>query len=452
LRLKNITSLLSPQLVLALSFIALISLGAILLSLPVSSTAPTHFVDALFTATSAACVTGLVVVDTGSHWTLFGQIVILLLIQFGGLGIMTFTSFIILIIARRLSFWDRDIMEISLGGDRRQPLGHLLWAIFGLTLVFEIFGAIILTLRFSADYSWLRASYLGTFHAVSAFCNAGFSIFNDNMVGYQSDVITNLTIAMLIFFGGIGFWVLFDLKNIFKYKRNLHSTTLHTRLVVVMSLLLIAVGFVVFTVIEWNRAFHAMPIPTKFVAALFHAVSARTAGFNSVDIATFSNASIFLFLILMVIGASPGSCGGGIKTSTFAVLLAMTYSRIKNQKQVRLSKRGIPDGTVSKAIAITAAALLIISIFCFLLLVTENVGHADIPQRTLFIDVLFETISAFGTVGLSMGLTPVLSLPGKILIILLMTIGRVGPVTLVLALTGIHQKNIKYAEENVWIG
>ncbi len=390
--------------------------------------------------------------DTGSHWTPFGHIVILMLIQFGGLGIMTFTSFIIFVVAHRLSFWDRDIMEYSLGSDESQQLGHLLKTIFGLTLFFEILGAIALTSRFSADYSIVRAAYLGLFHAVSAFCNAGFSLFSDNMVGYQSDIAVNLTIAGLIVFGGIGFWVLFDLKNVLKHKRNLHSTILHTRLVIYMSAALVAFGFVVFSVIEWNRAFTGMPIPTKLVAAFFHSVSARTAGFNTVDIATFSNGTIFLLLILMIIGASPGSCGGGIKTSTFAILLAMTYSRVKNQKQVRLSNRGLPERTVSKAIAITASALLIICLFCFLLLLTENSGQVGTPDRTLFIDVLFESVSAFGTVGLSMGLTPTLSMPGKILIVLLMMIGRIGPVTLVLALTGIHQKNIKYAEEIVWVG
>lgn len=343
-------------------------------------------------------------------------------------------------------------MEYSIAGDKTQPLGHLLWAIFLLTLAFEGIGATILTFRFATDYPLLQAAFLGIFHAISAFCNAGFSLFSTNMVNYRADVVVNLTVVMLIVFGGIGFWVLFDFKNILKHKRKIHSTTLHTRLVVYTSAVLIAIGFVIFMVIEWDGAFRSMPLPTKMMAALFHSVSARTAGFNTVDIATFSNSSLFLLLILMLIGASPGSCGGGIKTSTFAILLAMTFARTKNQKQVRLFNRGVSERTVSKAIAITAAALLIISLCCFILLITENYGHDNVPPRTLFIDVLFESISAFGTVGLSMGLTPLLSIPGKILIIILMFIGRIGPVTLTLALTGIHQINIRYAEENVWVG
>ncbi len=452
MRKKKFTLSLSPQLGLALSFIALILLGGIILSLPMCSTVETSFVDALFTATSAACVTGLIVVDTSSHWTMFGQIVILLLIQLGGLGIMTFTSFIILIFARRLSLWDRDIMEYSLGGDKSQPLAHLLWAVILLTLTFELIGAVILTFRFSAEHSLGHAAFLGIFHAISAFCNAGFSLFSTNMMAYQSDMVVNLTIMALVVLGGIGFWVLYDLKNLLRHRRNIHSTTLHTRLVIVMSLILIGFGGAVFMVVEWNAAFRELPMSTKLLAAFFHSVSARTAGFNTVDIATFSNSSLFLLLLLMLIGASPGSCGGGIKTSTFAILLAMTNSRVRNRKQVRLSNRGIPERTVSKAIGLTATALLVITVFCFALLITESTVHPDLDQRTLFIDVLFETLSAFGTVGLSMGLTPVLSVPGKILIIMLMYIGRIGPVTLTLALTGIHQKKIRYAEENVWVG
>ncbi len=449
---KNITKI-SPQLGLALSFFTAIFLGAVLLSLPISSVGhSTSFLDALFTATSATCVTGLIVVDTGTHWTLFGHIVILVLIQFGGIGIMTFTSLIILIFARRLSLWDRDIMEQSVAADRSQPLSRVLIAVFLLTFVFELIGATILTWRFAAHFELGKAAFLGLFHAISAFCNAGFSLFTTNLMDYQADLIINVTTMLLIILGGIGFWVLFDLKNIVKHKRYRHSTTLHTRLVLHVSLILIVLGATTLLLLEWQHAFRGMPNATKLTAAFFHAVSARTAGFNTIDLTRLTNSSLFLLSLLMFIGASPGSCGGGVKTSTFAILLAMIFARLKNQKQVRLYHRGVPESAVAKAIGITAAGLLIISLFSFFLLITENAAQSNIPERTLFIEVLFETVSAFGTVGLSMGLTTVLSPLGKVFIILLMYIGRLGPITLTLALAGVHQKNMRYAEENVWVG
>ncbi|MBN1479781.1 hypothetical protein JXA70_05880 [candidate division KSB1 bacterium] len=450
---KIYTGKLSPQAGLALSFFLLIVIGAVLLSLPVSTTGDrVSLIDAIFTATSATCVTGLVVVDTGSHWSLFGQIVILVLIQLGGLGIMTFSSFVIVLFARRLGMWDRGVLEQSFAGDAKMSPRFLLWMIILLTLVLESLGATLLTVRFAQDYPTLQALYLGIFHSISAFCNSGFSLLQNSMMSYRDDYIINLTVMTLIIFGGLGFWVLYDLKNIFTPKIKSHTISLHTRLVITVTLVLVLFGFVALFGLEWHNALVNMPIMEKLMAALFQSVTARTAGFNTLDIAALTNSSIFVLLILMLIGASPGSCGGGIKTTTFVIVLAMIYTRMKNGKQVQLCNRGIPDSTVSKAIGITSLAIVLIVIVCFLLLITEGPAHPDSAERTLFINVAFEVVSAFGTVGLSMGLTSQLSTIGKILIMSMMYIGRLGPITLVLALAGNQAKTIRYAEDNVWVG
>ncbi|MBN1560119.1 hypothetical protein JW998_07695 [candidate division KSB1 bacterium] len=450
---KGYLSALSPQAGLAFSFVLVILLGSALLSLPISSkTGHIRFIDALFTAASATCVTGLIVVDTNSYWTTFGQMIILCLIQIGGLGTMTFTSFVVLLIARRLGIWDRQVLEQSLTGTARKSLSQLLLAAIALTFILESVGAIVLSWRFAQDYAAGKAIYLGIFHSISAFCNAGFSLFETSLIDYRGDVIINIAIMVLIISGGLGFWVLFDLKNFIKRRNKMHAASLHTRLVIRITLILISAGFIALLLLEWQFALKGMSMTEKAWAALFQSVTARTAGFNTLDISTLTNGSLFILLILMIIGASPGSCGGGIKTTTFAVILMMIYARMRNQKQVQLFKRGLPDTTISNAIGIAASAMVVICVMCLALLIAESLSRPLIPQRVLFIEVIFETISALGTVGLSMGLTPMLSLVGKIVIILLMYIGRVGPITLILALAGVHTKNIRYAEDNVWVG
>ncbi|MBN1466271.1 Trk family potassium uptake protein [candidate division KSB1 bacterium] len=450
---KKYVRALSPQAGLALSFMLVILLGTALLSLPVSSKAgPVPFIDALFTAASATCVTGLIVVDTNSYWSTFGHIIILCLIQIGGLGTMTFSSFVVLLVGRRLGIWDRQVLEQSFTGAARKSLIQLLWVAFLLTFLLEGVGAIILSCRFAEDHAVGQAIYLGVFHSISAFCNAGFSLFEANLLHHRGDFIINITIMTLIVLGGLGFWVIFDLKNLIGRKNKIRSASLHTRLVVRVTFFLISAGCIALLLLEWHSALRGLPIAEKVMAALFQSITARTAGFNTLDIPSLANGSIFILLILMIIGASPGSCGGGIKTTTFAVVLAMIYARLRNQKQVQFFKRGIPDATVSNAIGIAAAAFVIVSTMCLLLMITESSTHALMPQRTLFVAVFFETISAIGTVGLSMGLTPVLSLAGKIIIVLLMYVGRIGPVTLTLALAGVHARNLRYAEDNIWVG
>lgn len=378
--------------------------------------------------------------------------IILLLIQVGGLGIMTFSSFVIVLFARRLGLWDRGVLEQSFAAETKLSPRHLLWTIILFTLVLESIGAVLLAVRFAQDFPLLRAIYLGIFHSISAFCNAGFSLFHTSLSFYQSDYIINFTVMSLIVFGGLGFWVLYDLKNVFLPKRITRSTSLHTRVVISVTLFLIIFGGIALLGLEWQNTLANLPIMEKVIAALFQSVTSRTAGFNTLDIGSLRNGSIFLLLIFMLIGASPGSCGGGIKTTTFVTILAIIYTRMKNGKQVQIFNRGISDRTVSKAIGITSATIVLVALVCFLLLITESTSAPDMSERTLFIDAVFEVTSAFGTVGLSMGLTSQLSTIGKVLIILLMYIGRLGPITLALAVAGTQAKSIRYAEDNLWVG
>ena len=443
----------SPQLSLLLSFLLIIIIGTILLALPYSTNeGHSSFVNALFTATSATCVTGLIVVDTGTYWTPFGQGVILALIQLGGLGIMTFSMFFAYLIAGRLSVHSRKLMEHSLVSPRTPRLGRLLLLIILLTFLIELIGAIVLTFRFLQDFHFSKAVYVALFHSISSFCNAGFSLFSDSLVGYQNDAVINITVMILIILGGLGFWVLLDVRNMFKRKRLFGTTSLHTKIALAMSFALIVFGFVALLLFEWNKGFTDLPLRSKLLASAFQAVTPRTAGFNTLDINSLTNSSLFLLLFLMLVGASPGSCGGGMKTTTFAVILAMIRSRVRNQKQITVFNRGIPEETISRAIGITFFALLAVFLFTMLLLITEHPQGVQTGNRHLFLKVIFEVFSALGTVGLSMGLTSVLSTAGKIIITILMLAGRIGPVTLALAIAGQRSLNIRLAEENFWVG
>lgn len=432
---------------------SIILLGALILCLPCSTTAGrASFVDALFTSASATCVTGLAVVDTGTYWSIFGQIVILVLIQIGGLGIMTFSTFFIYLIARRLSIWNRDMIESNFAGAFKGNLSHLLLTIILGTFFIEAIGAVLLTFRFAVDFPWERSIYLGIFHSISAFCNAGFSPLADNLVSYQGDLAINFIIMALIFLGGLGFWVLFDLRNLIKRKTNFHSTTLHTRVVIYTSLALIVFGALWIILNEWNHLFQNLPLQNKILASLFQSVTPRTAGYNTVDIGAFTNSTLFIIIVLMLVGASPGSCGGGIKTTTFVIILAMISAHVKNRRQVQIFRRGVPEHIVSKAIVITFFSVLTISIFLIALLITEHPPAAQFSERGLFITLLFEAVSAIGTVGLSMGITPFLSGAGKVLLSLLMYLGRIGAATLAIAIARESNKTIKFAEDNVLVG
>ncbi|MFQ5825357.1 MAG: TrkH family potassium uptake protein [bacterium] len=445
-----------PARIVLLSFLVIITIGTTLLMLPgVTIGEPLNFIDALFTATSATCVTGLIVVNTGTKFTMFGQVIILMLIQIGGLGIMTFSTFFIYLVAGRLSITGRDVVQDTLSQHTMSDLFHLLKSVFLVTISIEALGWGLLTMRFMKTYPMSEAFYLGLFHAISAFCNAGFSLFTESFKDYQGDIFVNVVLACLIILGGLGFIVIFDLyKNRKPLMRwNFSKLTYHTRVVLFITSILIVCGFIFIFGLEYNNSLQNTSLSTKAVASFFQSVTARTAGFNTLEIDSLSNSTLFYLMILMFIGASPGSCGGGIKTSTFAVLTASVISRFRMQEAVNIFYRRIPRVIVSRATSVVFFSALTVAFFTMTLLITEWYGIAHTQSRGTFLEYLFEVISAFGTVGLSTGVTPLLSKLGRILITLLMFIGRLGPLTIALAVRGRETApRFKYVQESILVG
>ncbi|SFE48763.1 trk system potassium uptake protein TrkH [Thermoanaerobacter thermohydrosulfuricus] len=404
------------------------------------------FLTALFTATSATCVTGLVVVDTKTYWSTFGQIVIMLLIQVGGLGIMTMSTLFALILGRRITFKERLVMQEAFNTNSLGGIVKFAKYILMVSFLFESIGAIILTLRFLPQMGLKKAVYYGLFHSISAFNNAGFDLMGNfrSLTGYVSDWVVNLVIMGLIIFGGLGFYVLLDIYE----HRHFNKFTLHSKIVITITLFLIAIGTLLIFLFEYNNPKTLKPLdfPTKILAALFQAVTPRTAGFNTLSLSDMTIASKFLTIILMFIGASPAGTGGGTKTTTFAVILYTVLSVIKGEEETVLYKRTISRNIVYKAVAISFISVFIIFSVTMVLSITET---SD------FLTILYETISAFGTVGLSLGLTPELTTVGRIIIIFTMYTGRVGPLTLALALAKRQRRPkpiIKYAEEKIMVG
>jgi trk system potassium uptake protein TrkH len=404
------------------------------------------FLTALFTATSATCVTGLVVVDTKTYWSVFGQIVIMLLIQVGGLGIMTMSTLFALILGRRITFKERLVMQEAFNTNSLGGIVKFAKYILMVSFLFESIGAIILTLRFLPQMGLKKAVYYGLFHSISAFNNAGFDLMGNfrSLTGYVSDWVVNLVIMGLIIFGGLGFYVLLDIYE----HRHFNKFTLHSKIVITITLFLITIGTLLIFLFEYNNPKTLKPLdfPTKILAALFQAVTPRTAGFNTLSLSDMTIASKFLTIILMFIGASPAGTGGGIKTTTFAVILYTVLSVIKGEEETVLYKRTISRNIVYKAVAISFISVFIIFSVTMVLSITETSN---------FLTILYETISAFGTVGLSLGLTLELTTVGRIVIIFTMYTGRVGPLTLALALAKRQRRPkpiIKYAEEKIMVG
>ena len=448
---------LSPPVLILLSFALIILAGTLLLWLPVASVGRSiSFLDALFTATSATCVTGLTVIDIGTRLTLFGQLVVLLLIQLGGLGIMTFSTFFAFLVGRRLSIREREILHQTLSQHPMKDIATLLKTVFLFTIVTELLGAIVFWFRFTGEFSPGRAAYVAVFHSVSAFCNAGFSLFRTSFMAYQSDWLVNLNAMFLIVTGGIGFIVIYDiLRNLQRKKRGERwRLAFHSKVVLRTTAFLIVAGAVLFFILEFGNSLQSVNWPTKIFISFFQSITARTAGFNTVDIGRLSDAALMLLSLLMLIGASPASCGGGIKTSTFAIVMAMIASRYREEGDVNLLGRRLPEGIVSRAIVITFFSVAIVTLFTLALLGVELTGASHVVTRGRFLEILFESISAFGTVGLSTGITAKLSQTGRVLLIVLMYVGRLGPLTIAVALSGARRRRpaFRYAEDHVLIG
>lgn len=447
----------SPAQLLVLFYALAIFLGAALLATPLAVRGePLSFLDALFTATSAQCVTGLTVVDTGSRFSLFGQSVILALIQVGGLGITTFSVYLFIYLRIGVGAKGRWIINETL---MHTPVGswrELIRGIVVLTLVIEALGAALLAVALIPRLGLWPGLYSALFHSVSAFCNAGFSLFPDSLVGFRSDPLVNTTIMTLIILGGIGFLVIRELLAWVKAggqnARRPVRISLHGKMVLVTSAVLILCGALLIGWLERGNALAGMSFGEGFWIALFQSVSPRTAGFNSVDLNAFRAPTLFLIMFLMFVGASPGSAGGGVKTTCLALFFAVFYNRIKGNPHVSLFHRTIPDELVTKALALVLLATVLIGWALFALLVVQSPDPAHENPRE-FLAYAFEAVSAFGTVGLSMGMTADLNTAGKWIIILLMFVGRVGLLTLAFAIAGRTRRfSARYAEENVMIG
>lgn len=445
-------SKLEPVQILALGFAGVILTGALLLMLPISSAngQATPFLDCLFTSTSAVCVTGLVVVDTGTYWSVFGQIVIMLLIQTGGLGFMTFATFLMVLLGKRISLRERLIMQEAYNAFNIQGMVKLMLYVLGITLTIEGTGALLLSIKFIPDFGWRRGIYYSIFHAVSAFCNAGFDLLGghfgefNNLIHYSNSAVVSLTIGGLIITGGLGFMVITELMGC----KNLKRLSLHSKVVITMTSSLVVIGAILFFILESPnpKTIGGLPWGGKILSSIFASITPRTAGFNTISLTDMTVGGKFLTIILMFIGASPGSTGGGIKTTTAALLFMTVMSVIKGREDTEIFKRKINKHLVYRAIAIVFISFSLIVFVTFILSVT---------QKGNFIDFLYEATSAFGTVGLSLGLTPNLTGIGKAAILLTMYAGRVGPLTLALAFAKRQQVSsnaIKYPEDRILVG
>lgn len=439
------------------SFAAAIVAGAVLLSLPVAATQPLSVVDAIFTATSAVCVTGLAVVDTGTALTPFGQVVVLVLCQVGGLGLMTFAMFVVVLLGRQVSFRDHMVIEDTMHHSPSAEIGKLLRYVLTFTFSVEAVGAVLLWLRWREDFPDGRAIYLSVFHSVMAFCNAGFSLFPDSLMRYRGDLYVNAVITLLIISGGLGFLVNMELRDQalmrFAGKRP-PRLSLHTRVVLVVTASLLALGMAGFLVSEWENLLRGMPLSEKLLAGWFQAVTPRTAGFNTVDYGQAATATLFFTIFLMFVGASPGSTGGGVKTTALGLLLALLRARYRGRGRAMMFERTIPHAVMDRAISVILLSWILTSSALLLLTVAEQGVAPHAEARPQFIDLMFEAVSAFGTVGLSTGITPSLSPAGKMLLALLMFAGRLGPVTIALAAgrKAPGRVRFRYAEENVMVG
>lgn len=434
--------------VIALGFLIMILLGTALLMLPISSAGGTNatFREALFTATSASCVTGLVLRDTATQWSFFGQVVIIVLIQIGGLGFMTIASFSFLLLKKRMGLRNKEIMLESINNSKINGLMQLTGEIVLGTAIFEITGAALLSTVFIPRLGWKRGLWYSVFHSISAFCNAGFDLMGidepfGSFVPLYNNVVVNLTFVGLVVIGGLGFLVWHDIRtNGFRWKKY----QLHTKLVLVTSAVLLFGGAILFLIFEWNATGKGLPFGEKLLTALFASMTTRTAGFNTVDIASMSEGSKLLSIMLMVVGGSPGSTAGGVKTTSIAVIVLYALAGFRGKRKPTAFGRSISSDLFRKSCIVLFfnAGLALMAA-----LIISGLQNFDL------VDVLFETFSAVGTVGMTVGITRDLLPISSYVIALLMFMGRVGSVSFAVALLEKKAKpRVTYPEEEVIVG
>ncbi|MBX6422713.1 TrkH family potassium uptake protein [Thermosulfurimonas sp. F29] len=442
---------LRSALYLALSFAVTALIGGILLWLPWMHGEKLSFLDALFTSTSAVCVTGLTVVNTATTFTLPGKLVILALIQLGGLGIMTFSTLFFILMGRSVPVIESLSLKESFAPYHGVHLGSLILTIVIYTLGTELVLTLLLIPAFWSSNPG-EGLFHALFHAVSAFCNAGFSDLPAGLTSYSRNLYLPTVIALAILAGNTGFPIVFEAVQRLR-SRGIRKWSLHTRLTLTTHLILILMGGLLFLIFEKNRAFTGLSLPEKILNAFFLSVSARTAGFNLIDLSRFGEVSLYVLIFLMFVGACPGSTGGGVKTTTFGVLVASVWSRLRGYSRATVFRRTIPQDIVFKALTLVSLYAFTIFLAQFLLILSAP-GHTFASSGTEFLARLFETVSALGTVGLSTGITPQLSPWSKVVLIFTMYAGRVGVLSLAVLLTGLSSrpKEFYYPKEEVLLG
>ncbi|WP_308545289.1 TrkH family potassium uptake protein [uncultured Sneathia sp.] len=439
---------LSPYILILLSFAIMMFLGAFLLCLPLAqiSGKSGNFLENLFTATSALCVTGLVVNDISITYTIFGKIVILILIQLGGLGVLTVSSMVILSISRKMGYYTKKIVSEDINYNILTEIPRYLKNVSIVVFGIEFVGAVLLFFEFSKKLSFIQAVGYSIFHSVSAFCNAGFALFSNNMENYTGNILINFVITSLIILGGLGFAAILDVYNVIKKTRRKLSTSTH--LAMAMTIFLICFGAIMTFILEYSNkgTIGNLSLHDKLLSSYFQSVTLRTAGFQTIDLATLTTPTIIIYLFLMFIGASPGSTGGGLKTTTLGILILGVMNAITGKEDIEYRRRRLSWQTFNKACAILMLSLF----YLFVMIIIMSIFDSSKG----FLPLLFELISAFGTVGLSMGVTAKLSIISKLIIILTMYIGRVGPLTIMYALSKkkCREGKYKYPEETILIG
>ena len=436
-----------------LGFFALIVVGTFLLMMPFARADGTwnNFIVALFTSTSAVCVTGLAVVDTGSDFSFWGQLTILLLIQIGGLGYMMSTTFLMLLLGRKFDLRQKFAIQESFDRPFLQGSNNLVRSIVATTLIFEITGIFLLAWAFSTDFGWSQGLWYSIFHSISAWNNAGFSLFSDSLVIYRDSWAINLVISGLVIFGGIGYQVIIEmylwLVNVLKRKRERFCFSLNFKVVTSTTVILLVTGTIAFFLTELHNpaTLQDLSFKNQLLAAWFQSMTTRTAGFNTIDLGQMSIAGLFITMGFMFIGASPSGTGGGIKTTTLRILFNCTKSVLRGKNHVVLYQREVPSALILKAIAVvfgTAAAIILVTVLI-------SVGETEFD----FLQILFEVISAFATVGLSTGITASFSTVSKLILVFSMYLGRVSVLILIAAIIGDSRPStIHYPEENLLVG
>lgn len=446
---KNKFIKLGPPQILVLGFLIIICIGAFLLNLPFASQNGQSIgvLNAFFTATSAVCVTGLIVVDTATHWTVFGQTVIIILIQIGGLGFMTMTTLFFLAAGKRITMKERILMQSALNKNTLSGIVSYTKYILIFTFFIEGIGALLLSLRFIPRFGVSKGIGMSVFHAISAFCNAGFDLIGNfrSLTPFQSDWLINVTIMILIIIGGLGFSVIIDLIN----HKKLRRISMYSKIVLFMSSGLILLGALVIYLLESNNptTLGGLSFQDKMLASLFQGVTPRTAGFNTIDLTQLTMGSKFFITILMFIGGSPGSTAGGVKTVTIGVLIIAVISVLQGKKDTEIFKRRIAINIIREALAVVMIVIFLSIAMIMILTITE---------KATFMEIFFEVISALGTVGLTLGTTPELSTAGKIIIAFGMFIGRLGPLTIGFAISRrqgqYYQRNYRYPKGDIMVG